>query len=522
MIFRSIYPDLDIPETALTPLVLHKAAKLGDKPALIDALSGRTLTFTQLADGVQRMARGLADRGFKKGDVFATYSFNTPDYAIAVHGVNLIGGINTTINPFYTVDEVVTQLTDCRAKYLLTTPPLMDKAREATSKAGIETIFVFGEAEGATPFADLLANDGHPPDMTINAREDIAALPYSGGTTGLPKGVMLTHYNLVADIIQTEGFAGVEENDRVIAILPFFHIYGLQVLLNVNLYYGATLVILNKFDLESILKTIQDFKITRAYVAPPIMLGLSKDPAVDNYDLSSLKTVTCGAAPLSAELSDAVKARLKCNVKQGYGMTEASPGTHIIPDDPAYHRAGAAGMVLRNTECKLVDTASGEELGPNQNGEVLVRGPQVMKGYLNQPEATAQTIDREGWLHTGDIGFMDDDGYLFVVDRLKELIKYKGSQVAPAELEALLLTHPMILDSAVVPAPDEEAGEIPVAYVVTRGEVSADEVMEFVAGQVSPHKKVRRVEFIDKIPKTASGKILRRVLIDKERAAVAH
>ncbi|MDH5506619.1 MAG: AMP-binding protein [Anaerolineae bacterium] len=518
MIFTSPYPPVDIPETALTPFVLRRAAELGDKPALVDGPSGRTLSYRQLAGMVQKIAAGLHQRGFRKGDVFAIYSPNVPEYAAAFHGVSLLGGINTTINPLYTVDELSHQLKDAGAKFLLTVPMFLENALAAAANTGIEEVFVFGEAEGATPFAALLDNDGQAPVVPVNAKKDIVALPYSSGTTGLPKGVMLSHYNLVANILQTEGIEQIKADDTLIAVLPFFHIYGLGVILNISLYHGVTVVTVPRFDLEQFLQIMQDQKVTRAHLVPPIILALAKHPLVDNYDLSNLRVINSGAAPLSEELSSAAAKRLGCIVKQGYGLTETSPVTHVTPDEHGNHKLGAVGPIVRNTEVRVVDTANGENLGANERGEVWLRGPQVMLGYLNNAEATAATIDADSWLHTGDIGYADDEGYFYIVDRVKELIKYKGYQVAPAELEALLLTHPAIADAAVIPSPDEEAGEVPKAFVVLKGAVSAEEIIAFVAEKVSPQKKVRLLEIVDSIPKSASGKILRRVLVEQERA----
>jgi acyl-CoA synthetase (AMP-forming)/AMP-acid ligase II len=274
-----------------------------------------------------------------------------------------------------------------------------------------------------------------------------------------------------------------------------------------------------RFDLEEFLTLLQDRQVTRAYLVPPIILGLAKHPIVDKYDLSKLEVIMSGAAPLGKDLQDAAQERVGCVVMQGYGLTETSPVTHMNPDEKGKGRAGSIGFLIPNTEAKYVDPESGKELGPNETGELLIRGPQVMKGYLGNEEATRHTIDDDGWLHTGDIGYVDEDGYFFLVDRLKELIKYKGFQVPPAELEALLLSHPSVSDAAVIPVPDEEAGEIPKAYIVKSGEVSEDELMSYVAERVSPQKRIRRVEFTEEIPKSASGKILRRLLVEKERAA---
>ena len=517
MIFRSPYPDVNIPEVPLTPLVLRKASEMPDKPALIDGPSGRTITYGQLAGAVRLVASSLLARGFKKGDVFAIYSPNIPEYAIAFHAVSLVGGTNTTANPLYTADELAFQLNDSGAKYLLTIPMFLDKALEAVKKSKVEEVFVFGEAEGATPFAALMRGDGNVPDPGINSREDLVVLPYSSGTTGLPKGVMLTHYNLVANIMQTEGIETINPNDVLVGILPFFHIYGMLVIMNASLYHGATIVTMPRFDLEQFLQLIEKYKISRTHLVPPIVLGLAKHPIVDKYDVSSLKVIVSGAAPLGADLSNACAKRLNCLVKQGYGLTETSPVTHVNPDDLDKATPGSVGPAIPNTEVRVVDTVEGKDLDSNEHGEIWIRGPQVMKGYLNNPAATAMTIDKEGWLHTGDIGYADDNGYFYIVDRVKELIKYKGMQVAPAELEAVLLSHPAVADAAVIPSPDEEAGEVPKAFVVLKGETTPEAIMEYVAGKVAPYKKIRRVEVIDQIPKSLSGKILRRVLVDQER-----
>jgi len=394
----------------------------------------------------------------------------------------------------------------------------LEKALQGVKGTDVKEVFVFGEGEGATPFASLYQSNGKVPEVTINPKEDLVVLPYSSGTTGLPKGVMLTHSNLVANICQIDGIEGTHANDTIIGVLPFYHIYGMVVILLSCLYHGGTIVSMPRFDLEEFLKHIQNHKITRAHLVPPIVLGLAKHPLVDQYDLSSLQVVMSGAAPLSEELVKACSARLNCLVKQGYGLTETSPVTHVNPDDPTKVKAGSVGPAVPNTEVLIMDYEAGKPAGPNQRGEIWMRGPQVMMGYLNNPEATRLTLDNEGWLHTGDIGYVDEDGYCYVVDRLKELIKYKGYQVPPAELEGILLTHPAIADAAVIPSPDEEAGEVPKAFLVKKGEVTAEEIMDFVAGQVAPVKKIRLVEFVDQIPKSASGKILRRLLVEQERA----
>jgi acyl-CoA synthetase (AMP-forming)/AMP-acid ligase II len=517
MIFQSPHPDVHIPDVALTPFVFGKANRLAGKVAIVEAGSGRSYTYGQLATGVQRLAAGLHARGFHKGDVLAIMSPNLPEYPIAFHGVATAGGVNTTLNPTYTADEIAFQLNDSRARLLLTVPPLVGKAQEAAAKSKVEEILVFGEAEGAVAFESLLI-DGDPPEVKVNPAEDVVALPYSSGTTGFSKGVMLTHRNLVANLVQTTTCLRIAEDEKLMAFLPFFHIYGMTVIMNTGLYSGATLVTMQRFELEPCLRAVQEHRVTRFFLVPPIVVQLAKNPIVEKYDLSSIQRAFSGAAPLDADTAAAVARRIGCRLSQGYGLTETSPVSHIVPDSAVDVVPGSVGPAAPNTETKIVDVATGRELGRNQDGEIWIRGPQVMKGYLNNPDATHASIDADRFFHTGDIGHIDDHDEFFIVDRVKELIKYKGFQVAPAELEALLLAHPKVADVAVIGVRDEEGEEVPKAFVVLKEPASAEEIMEFVAARVAPHKKVRRVEMVDQIPKSATGKILRRVLRDREKA----
>jgi acyl-CoA synthetase (AMP-forming)/AMP-acid ligase II len=498
-ILRSPYPDLEFPDTPLTPFVLERAGELADKPALIDGPSGRTLTYSQFADAVKRFAGGLKDQGFEEGECCALFMPNCPEYGVAFHGTAWAGGVVTTINPVYGVDEVCFQLKDSNAKYLVTVEQSLETASKAAETAGIEHVFVVGK--------DM--PDGDPLEQPVErGPEDLVALPYSSGTTGLPKGVMLTNHNLVANILQTIDAQKPTEDDTVIGVLPFFHIYGMQVIMNCILRVGGTIVTMPRFDLEQFLGLIQEHKVTRAYVVPPIALALARHPAVDNFDTSSLNFVMSGAAPLGAELEDECRTRLGGPVVlQGYGMTETSPVTHSIPLDPDKAKPGTIGPALANTECRIVVLEEDRDAEPGERGELWMRGPQIMAGYLNNEEATKNTIDKDGWLHN-----------FAIVDRVKELIKYKGFQVAPAELEGLLVQHPCVADAAVIPVADEEAGEIPKAFIVLRGEASEDDIKDFVKSKVATYKQVRAVEFVDEIPKSPSGKILRRVLRDRENA----
>jgi acyl-CoA synthetase (AMP-forming)/AMP-acid ligase II len=519
MIIRSPEPAVAIPDVPLTELLLTRAASRGEKAALIDGPTGRTLTFRGWAEAVRRTAASLARRGFRKGDVFAIYSPNLPEYAVAFHAVALLGGVNTTISPLYTPLELRQQLIDSGARFIVSVAPCVEKVKEAVDGTDVKEIFVFGQADGATPFHTLGATQDEPPSVTLDCREDLVALPYSSGTTGLPKGVMLTHYNLVANLLQTAAVIDLSEQDTVLGVLPFFHIYGMTVIMNLGLYAGSTIVTMPRFELEQCLEAMQKYRVTFANVVPPIVLAFAKSPLVEKYDLRSLRRVYSGAAPLTDNVARAASARLGCTVGQGYGLTETSPVTHGMRDADGREDCSSVGPPVPNTEAKVIDLTTGADLPANEKGEVCVRGPQIMKGYLNRPDATRAMIDADGWLHTGDIGYVDEAGRFYVVDRLKELIKYKGLQIAPAELEAVLLGHPSISDAAVVPIADEHAGEVPKGFVVLRGMVTPDEIMCYVAERVAPYKKLRALEIIDQIPKSPAGKILRRVLIERERQA---
>ncbi|MFN2492605.1 MAG: AMP-binding protein [Pyrinomonadaceae bacterium] len=520
MIFTSPHASVEIPDVSLTDYVLRRAEALGNKPALIDGPTGRTYTYEQLPGYVRKLAAGLTRQGVTKGEVFAIYSPNLPEYALAFHAVATLGATTTMVPPLFTESETTEQLRDSKAKYLLTIPQLLERAREAAHAAGIRKLFIIGSGEGAISLSSLLENgDGEAdlvPDIHIDPSEDVVALPYSSGTTGLPKGVMLTHRNLVAMLRLLEPTDPFSTADTIVCVVPMSHLYGLQVVVNLGLSQGATIVTVPRYDLEQFLQALEHYKVTIAPLVPPLVLSLSRAPQLERHDLSALRSIHCGAATLADAVACACTARLGCEIRYGYGLTEVSPLSHASLSDAKKHSAGSVGYCLPNTECKIVDYSTGAELGPGEQGEICVRGPQVMKGYAANAEATAEMVDAEGWVRTGDIGYCDADGQLFVADRLKELIKTNGRQVAPAELEALLLSHAAIADAAVVPSPDEKAVEVPKAFVVLKAEASAEEIMDFVAARVAPYKRIRRVEFISEIPKSPAGKILRRVLKDRE------
>ena len=514
MIFRSPDGAITIPEVSLPELILGRAERFADKKALIDGPTGRTYTFNDLADRVRRTSGGLSARGFRKGDVIALLAPNSPEYGIVFLAAALIGGINTTLNPASTPWEIETQLQDSGARYLFTVPELLDKApkNEELRKRTI----TMGDALGTVPLEELLESGITAPPTTIAPETDVVALPYSSGTTGISKGVQLTHRNLVANLRQM-GSSIFTGDDTIIGLPPFFHIYGLTVVLHLGLYLGATDVTLPRFEMGSFLDTVQRYGITHANLVPPLILTLAKHPNLEPSRLGSLRTVQSGAAPLSAETARAFSARFDCRVTQGYGLSETSPVTHLAPRTARNIPVESIGPPVPGTECRVLDTETGVEREAGHRGELYVRGPQVMKGYLNDPGKTASMLDEDGWLQTGDIVTTDKNGNFYIVDRAKELIKYKGYPVAPAELEALLLTHPDVVDAAVIPSPDPAAGEVPKGFVVRRGTLGESQLIAWVSERVSPNKKIRRLEFVDEIPKSASGKILRRILIDRDR-----
>ncbi|MBN9796733.1 MULTISPECIES: AMP-binding protein [Pseudonocardia] len=521
MSLRSPYPDVEIPDVSLTEFLFADGfGDRADAPAIVDGTTGDQLTYTEFHGLVEKIAGGLAARGIGTGDVVALFAPNLPQWAALFHGILRANGIVTSANSMYTGGELAHQLKDSGAKMVITVSPFLDRAVAGAKEAGLseDVVLTIDATEGHDSLRDLVGSGAPAPELTTTAT-DTAVLPYSSGTTGLAKGVVLTHRNLVANLLQIQAMGDVTSETKIMAFLPFFHIYGMTVMMNQGLHARATVVTMPKFDLEQFLTITQDLQVDRLYIAPPVAVALAKHPIIDKFDLSCVKTVFSGAAPLDGELGRAVAKRLDCTVLQGYGMTELSPVSHCMPDNRGDLDLNSSGFALPNIECKLVDPESGEEVGVGERGELWVKGPNVMVGYLNNSEATDATKDADGFLHTGDIAVVDDEGVYSIVDRVKELIKYKGYQVPPAELEALLLTHDKIADTAVIGVKDADGEEVPKAFVVKQAsdeDLTEDDVMSFVAEKVAPHKKVRVVEFIDQIPKSASGKILRKDLRARE------
>ncbi|KAF9434462.1 putative fatty-acid--CoA ligase FadD10 [Entomortierella beljakovae] len=541
VIYKSSLPDQVIPQiNAYSYAISNPNNTLESHPLLIDALTHRVITFADWKRETRSWATGLQSLGFKRGDVVALFSFNQVDYSIALFGAVSMGGIATTVNSSYTAEEVAYQLEDSGASVIVTHPELLQTAVKAAELTGIpkNKIFLFGdsEVEGFKPYSSTFPPANTPENLlaevvNLNGQpsaDTTAIICYSSGTTGKSKGVELTHLNIIANSVQCTAMESSTPFKDItsLAVLPMYHIYGILLHLVYGVHNGIKTIVMQKFNPVDFLKSIQDHKINALNLVPPQILLLVKAPIVDQYDLSSMRYVISGAAPCSRELSLALIQKFpNIQFRQGYGMSEMSPVSHLGFYGQVPH--GSIGPVVPNLEVRLVDPDTGKDSAKGERGEIWARGLNIMKGYRNNVKATKETIDSEGWLHTGDIAVVDDKGNFFIVDRLKELIKYKGFQVAPAELEALLIDHPLISDAAVIGVENkEQATEVPLAFVVKApgpGQALTEkEVEEYIASKVAAHKKLRGgVRFIEVVPKSAAGKILRkdlRVLIQQTKA----
>jgi long-chain acyl-CoA synthetase len=513
---------VDIPEIPFGEMLWESAQRFPEKTAVV--FQGQKISFRELDGLANSFANALTTLGVKKGDRVGLYMTNRPEYLISLYGIARLGAVFTPMNPTYKEGEITHQLSDAGAVALVVQAslyPLVKSVRQQIRS--LKEIVVVGQhaEDGVHLFRDLMrqASPKHPPQMPLSWAEDLVALPYSSGTTGLPKGVMLTHQNLVSNNIQFISSGRITDRDTLLVFLPLYHIYGVMLVAG-GLYAGATLVIMEAFDLEQSLTLSQQYAVTLYYAVPPILIALDNYPDMAKFDLSHIRYIMVGAAPLAPDVAQRVQEKTGIQILQGYGLTEASPVTHLNPVGQGRIKLEAVGVAVPNQEQKIVDLETGErELGVDEIGELIVKGPHVMKGYWRAPEETGRTL-RDGWLYTGDIAKFDSEGYVTIVDRKKEMIKYKGFSVAPAEVEAVLFQHPAVADCAVIAKPDPEAGEIPKAVVMLRPgeEVTPEALMEFVGSRIAGFKKVREVEFVTTIPKTASGKILRRVLIEAERS----
>ena len=548
----SPFPDVHIPETDLWGLIFDRKDRgFPDNKVLYRSAtnSSRAYTFADVKTHATAFGEGLCNLwDWQRGDVLALYAPNDIDIPPVIYGAFFAGAVVTPANPAYSADELAYQLENAGARGVVTTKAFLENALEAARKVGIgeDRVILLGEERDASfkvkHWTNIRKTSGALRYRRRKAKpSDLAFLAYSSGTTGLPKGVMLSHLNIVADLLQIQGAVGRWYNsadDKFLGVLPFFHIYGLTGLVHQMLHRGIECVVMPAFDMETFLRTIQEHRITSIYVAPPVIVRLARDKLVDKYDLSSVKMITSGAAPLTKELVDAVYKRLGIKINQAYGLSETSPMTHTQPWDEWYSSVGSVGKMFPNMRAKYMAPDGVTECAPGQPGELWLSGPNVFQGYWKNPAATQESVTQDGYFKTGDVGFQDEGGSFYITDRVKELIKYKGFQVAPAELEGKLMDNELVEDVAVIGVQDRNMHtEVPRAYVVASrgraggggsggqtgkdgdgpGEIEASAIVNWLAAKVASHKRLRGgVVFVDEVPKSASGKILRRVL--KERA----
>ncbi|MEM3626874.1 MAG: long-chain fatty acid--CoA ligase [Candidatus Bathyarchaeia archaeon] len=537
---------IEYPEVPLFEFLRKTAEKYPNKTALV--YFDRGITYRELDLVTDKFATALSDLGVKKGDKFAVFLPNVPQFVISYYGAIKIGAVVTAISPLYKEREVEHQLNDSEAETIIVLDmlyPIVEKVWEKTRLKRVivtslkeympSTLAFLGSLMGKIPsqkverkpniyfFKELLSKYGaSPPKVEINPKEDLVALQYTGGTTGTSKGAMLTHMNLVANAVMCfEWLRGTKGEETFLAVLPLFHIYGMTTGMNAPIYAAGKIVMLPRFDPISTLEAIQKYKVTVFCGAPTMYAMLLAHPNLHKYDLTSVRFCISGSAPLPPEVQKKWMEKTGGVLVEGYGLTESSPVTHCNPLDRSMKtvKVGSIGLPWPDTDAKIVDIETGEkELKPGEVGEIVVKGPQVMKGYWKMPEETAMVL-RDGWLYTGDIGRMDEDGYFYITDRKKDLIKYKGYSVYPREIEDVLYEHPAVKLCGVVGKPDPVAGEIPKAFVVLKEGMTATEkeIMDFVNEKVAPYKAIREVEFRTELPMTMVGKVLRRVLQEEER-----
>jgi long-chain acyl-CoA synthetase len=503
-------------------VVLESCRRNAGKTALVDTSCNRRVTYAEYGELVESLAHGLVSAGLAPGEVVAIFLPNSWEFAIAYHAATLAGGIPTLLNPAYREREVRYQLENSDAVFLITDAPLI----EGINLSGLPRLRrIFStrqQGSGCEPFGNLLRASSFAaalPRPADDSARTLAALPYSSGTTGLPKGVMLSHYNLVANVYQLigPGASMLSEADVMLCFLPLYHIYGLTVGLTLSLALGLTLVLMPRFDVQKLCALAMQEGVTFMPMVPPAINALCQVAAAGGFPQNHrIRWIKSGAAPLAPELARRLSELTGIAVNQGYGMTEASPVTHVgYLTPPEMNRPASIGQPLALTDCRILDLDD-REVAVGEPGELVMRGPQFMLGYWKEPQATAAVM-RDGWYYSGDIVSTDADGFYYVLDRRKEMIKYKGFPVAPAEVESVLLEHPAVRDCGVVAKPDVHAGEIPCAFVVLRENFTASSALDgelraFVADRLAHHKQPREVHFVDAVPRTRSGKVLRREL----------
>ena len=511
---------LNYPGGPLHEVMGATAARYPDRPAI--TFKDEPITFGAFDRESNRLASGLAALGLSSSDRMALYLPNCPQYELAFYAGSKLGAISCPMNPSYREREITYQVNDSGAKVMVTHAslwPVVDASRSQLPALS-RVVIVGGRPADGSGFAiayDEVVDSGSPDAPPVRVDQgQLAALPYSSGTTGLPKGVMLTHRTLVCNQAQYLDASGIGPDDAFPLFLPLSHIYGVM-LMNAALASGAHQILMERFDLEMLVANIQKYHATVLHLVPPVLLALANAPGLDRSQFSNVKYALCAAAPLAPDVARRVEERLGVRVIQAYGLTETGPASHHSPIEPDRMRLESVGVIMADTEQRVVDLETGEEvLGPGEVGEIIIRGPQVMEGYWNAPEETARAL-RDGWLHTGDIGSVDSEGYTFLVDRKKEMIKCRAFSIAPAELEAAVLEHPDIVDCGVIGVPDPDAGEVPNAFVVVRKGCTLGEaaLTDYFSKRLAGYKMIRKWHLTDAIPRTPSGKILRRVL--KER-----
>jgi long-chain acyl-CoA synthetase len=502
---------INYPEAPLFQFLTDSANRYPTKAAL--SYNDQEVTYQQLDNVSTRFAAGLRNIGLKQGNRVMLFLPNIPEYVIAYYGILKAGAIVSSASPLLTHRELAHQLNDSGASVLVTSNPLYPVAAQAKG-SDIEHIVVVDKhaPRGTKLFSDLCSTTSSILMANIRPKEDIAVLQYTGGTTGLPRGAMMTHYNLVANAVQNTRWFNWTDHDTVLAILPFCHTWSTCVCINSPILVGVTTVLIERFDPTQVLQMIQKKRITICYGSATMFNLLVNHPRFSEYDLSSLRVVKAGAMPVPDELKRQWDKSAPVELISGYGLTEASPETHNNP--PHRTKMGSAGIPIIDTDAKIVDLETGtRELPPRKTGELVLRGPQVTSGYWKAPEQSRQAL-KSGWLHTGDIARMDEEGYFYIVERKKDLIKYKGYSVFPAELENVLYEHPAVQECLVLGVSTPSVGEIPKAFIIVRKghSLSKEEVVEFCQSRVAPYKKIRDVEFVRELPKTVTGKPLRRLL----------
>jgi long-chain acyl-CoA synthetase len=532
------------PEIPIHKVLEETAERFPNKPAF---LYPQEMTFKQFKEQVDVFSTALKNLGVNKGDRVALYGPNSIQWEVSFYGLEKAGGILVPMNPLFKESEVEYEANDSGAETIIVSQPNYHNVAAVKEKTNLKNIIIIESEkneeipEGTIGWSELIAKTKSvPPDYIFNSKEDLATLVYTSGTTGLPKGTMLTHHNIVSNVIQVSQTFELSELDIAITVLPLYHIYGLNVCMNQAIWLGAAQVITPRFEVKEFCELIEKYHVTYSLCVPPIFLAVVRhleNPKIKGYDWTNLKIFNNGAAPIPLELLERFDklAKEKCNanevtVQHGWGLTEASP---VVAVNPMYRaKMESQGTLLPDTFHKIIDLETNKELPKRGDiGELVIKGPQVMKGYWKRPEDTKNAfwIDPstgEKWLRTGDMAYIDEDEYEHLLDRIKEMIKYKGWSIAPAELEDLLFKNPDIFDAAVIGKPSTEldVGEIPKAFIVlkpeSKGKVTAQKIIDWVAERISAYKKIREVEFVDSIPKSGSGKILRRKLVDLEKSRI--